>query len=299
MEALNRQPSLLILDNMEQLAATGGANVVQMLISRVPTLKALVTSRQLLSLSAERQFALTPLPVPNGDESLERLSVFESVQLFIDRAQMIKPDFRVTNQNAASVAELVSCLEGIPLAIELAAARAQSLTPAQLLVQLEERFRFLVSHKHDVSERHRTLHAAMDWSYRLLSPELQRFFCRLSVFRGGWTTDAAEDICEEPLALDYLVQLQESSLAWADDKGTELSFRMLETMREFGEQQLSIEAVILLRRQHLDYFLRLSEQNQYAFLQDPDNFRCALEWSKTGGDAQAGLRMAARFGGTY
>src|SRR5262249_39660298 len=155
-------------------------------------------------------------------------------QLFIDRAQTVKPDFQVTNQNAAAVAALCHGLEGIPLAIELAAARALVLTPAQMLRQLAHRFDFLVSRRRDGVERHQTLRAAMDWSCRLLAPEMQRLFAGLSVFRGGWTVEAAETVCEEPLALDYLAQLQECSLVSATENGEEMRFRMLETLREFG-----------------------------------------------------------------
>src|SRR5262249_14899433 len=159
---------------------------VQTLLARVPSLSLLITSRQVLNLSGEREFVLQPLPVPGDAETPEQLCLYESVQLFIDRAQAVKPDFRVTNYNAAAVAALCDHLEGIPLAIELAAARAQVLTPAQILAQLQNRFDFLASRRRDATDRHRTLRAAMEWSYRLLSPELRQFFARLSVFRGGW-----------------------------------------------------------------------------------------------------------------
>src|SRR5262249_15124560 len=156
----------------------------------------------------------------------------DSVQLFVDRAQSVLPHFQVTNQNAAAVAELVHRLEGIPLAIELAAARAQVLTPAQMLAQLSDRVSFLTSRRRDLAERHRRLEGAIEWSYRLLVPELQRFFGRLSVFRGGWTVEAAEAICEEPLALDYLEQLRECSLVLSGETDLNMRFRMLETLRE-------------------------------------------------------------------
>src|SRR5205823_4922357 len=158
----------------------GGAQVVHMLLARVPSLTLLVTSRQLLGLSAEREFALSPLPTPAGWESPEQLSRYESVQLFVDRAQQVMPYFQIGNANADAVASLVGGLEGIPLAIELAAARVQVLTPAQMLSQFSHRFDFLASRKRDVAERQRTLRGALDWSYRLLAPELQRFFSRLS-----------------------------------------------------------------------------------------------------------------------
>ena len=304
-EALNRQPSLLILDNFEQLVEKGGAEIVQTLLSRVPALTLLVTTRHLLGLAAEREFALEPLNTPNGDESPERLSVFESVQLFIDRAQTVKPDFQVTNANAAAVAELVSRLEGIPLAIELAAARAQVLTPAQMLSHLDQRFGFLVSRKRDVSERHRTLHAAVDWSYRLLVPELQRFFCRLSVFRGGWTAEGAETVCEEPLALDFLAQLRECSLVLSEEAEIGMRFRMLETLRDFGTGQLIAEERAVLQLRHAECFLALAEEAE-AQLAGPrqgvwlsrletehDNLRAALTWLKSAGlGAETGLRLS-------
>src|SRR5262249_4143924 len=158
-------------------------------------------------------------------EPLERFSLYESVRLFIDRAQNVRPDFQVTNKNAPAVAELCHRLEGIPLALELAAARAQVLTPAQMLPLLQRRFAFVVSRKRDVVARHQTLGAAIAWSYRLLSPELQRFFARLSVFRGGWTLEAAEAVCEEPQALDYLEQLREWSLVLAEETEQGMRFR--------------------------------------------------------------------------
>src|SRR5207248_2230302 len=174
----------------EQLVA-GGAILVQELLARAPSLQCLVTSRQRLDVAGEREFPVQPLPRPGGagDWTPEPLLAFESVQLFVDRAQAVKPDFQVTPANAAALAELCDRLEGIPLAVELAAARAQLLTPAQMLDQLSRRFDFLVSRRRDVPERHRTLRGALDWSYQLLYPELQRFFARLSVLRGGWTLE--------------------------------------------------------------------------------------------------------------
>ena len=253
-EALNKQPSLLVLDNFEHLVE-GGASVVQAMLGRVPGLTLLVTSRQLLGLSGEREFALKPLPTPHGPDTPEGLSAFDSVRLFVDRAQAARPDFQVTNQNAPAVAELCDRLEGIPLALELAAARALVLTPSQMLAQLAHRFEFLASRKRDASERQRTLRGAVDWSYRLLSPELQRFFARLSVFRGGWTAEAAEQVGEEPLALDYLAQLRECSLVLSEDAQFAMRFRMLETLREFGEEQLTQDERAVLQRQHAEHYL--------------------------------------------
>src|SRR5262249_19116089 len=151
--------------------------------------------------------------------------------LFVDRAQAGMPDFQVTARNAADVVALCVRLEGIPLAIELAAARSRVLTPAQMLARLAERFTLLATQRMDKVSRHRSLWAAIEWSFDLLSPELQRFFARLSVFRGGWTMEAAEAVCEEPRALEYLTSLRGHSLVLVEESGGAMRFRMLETLR--------------------------------------------------------------------
>jgi predicted ATPase/DNA-binding SARP family transcriptional activator len=291
---LSRHPSLLVLDNFEQVVAEG-AGVVRTLLARVPSLKCLVTSRQRLDLTGEREFVVQPLPRPETGAAAqwapEQLTLFESVQLFIDRAQVVRPDFQVTPANASAVAELCDRLEGIPLAIELAAARAQVLTPQQMVSQLAHRYDFLVSRKRDVPERQRTLRGAVDWSYRLLSPDLQRLFARVSVFRGGWTLDAAEQVCEEPLALDMLAQLRECSLILTDPASGEVRFTVLETLREYAAEQLEPEEPGELSRRHAECYLALAEQaarelrgpEQAAWLEQLDiehpNLRAALAWS--------------------
>jgi predicted ATPase len=231
--ALSHQPTLLVLDNFEHLVAAG-APLIRTLRERVPTLQCLVTSRQRLEVEGEREFPVLPLPTPEEWNNPEQLSLYESVQLFVDRAQAVQPDFQVTNANAAAVAELCHRLEGIPLALELAAARIRLLTPAQMLAHLEHRLDFQTSSRRDATARHRTLRAAVDWSYELLSSELQQFFAWLSVFRGGWTLQAAAAVCEESAALDYLSQLQACSLIVAEEISGESRFRMLETLREYG-----------------------------------------------------------------
>jgi predicted ATPase/DNA-binding SARP family transcriptional activator len=218
-DRLSQQPSLLILDNFEHLVEEGAA-IVGRLLERVPTLICLVTSRRLLGLAGEQEFILGPLPTPetalggNSDATREppaahgqlpnaqrptptTLLSVPSIALFVDRAQMARPDFQLTARNAPAVVALVERLEGIPLALELAAGRAQVLTPEGMLTHLEHDFSLLASRKRDANERHRTLHAAIEWSYRLLTPELQRLFARLSVFRGGWTAESGERVCSE------------------------------------------------------------------------------------------------------
>ncbi|WP_394793210.1 tetratricopeptide repeat protein [Armatimonas sp.] len=303
--ALQKQPTLLILDNFEQLVEAGGAELVQVLLSRVASLRCLVTSRQLLGLPGEAEFAVSPLATPNGSDTPERLGLFESVRLFVDRAQAAKPDFRITNGNAPAVAELCDRLEGIPLAIELAAARALVLSPSQMLAQLGNRFEFLVSRKRGLAERQRTLRAAIDWSYRLLTPDVQRFFCQLCVFRGGWSLEAAESVCEEPLALDMLAQLRECSLITTVESESGIRFRMLETLREYAESQLSQEELAAVRERYAQFFLAMAEEAKPTFSDrlsryerldsDIDNIRAVLDWSLTPeGNPQDGLRIVAK-----
>ncbi len=322
-EALSGKPALLVLDNLEHLlegekrrqpcdpsgrpearSATDAAGVVRVLLERVPTLACLVTSRLVVGLASEREFPVAPLSTPSGPDTPEQLSLFDSVALFVDRAQAVMPHFQITNHNAPAVAELCQRLEGIPLAIELAAARAQVLTPIRMLTHLEDRFTFLASRRRRAPERHRTLRAAIDWSYDLLSPELQRFFARLSVFRGGLTAEVAEVICEEPLALDYLAQLRECSLVLNERRGPDVRFRMLETLREHAESQLEEAESAALGSRHASFFVELAEQAesrlsgsyQQGWLdrleREHDNLRAALAW----GIAQAAASGAKRVG---
>ena len=186
------------------------------------------------------------------------------------------------------------------------------MSPAQMVAELEHRFDFLVSRKRDVERRHRTLRAALEWSYRLLSPELQRFFAQLSVFRGGWLAEAAEAVWQEPKALDYLEELRECSLVLAEegaDQAEGMRFRMLETLREYAAEQLSPEEQSALAKRHAEYCLALAEEaepelegpKQAEWLDrldaEHDNLRAALAWFKSAEDgAEAGLRLAGALG---
>lgn len=315
---LARQPSLLVLDNVEHLVEEVAA-LVQFLLTRAPALTILATSRRPLNLEGERRFPLSPLPTPQGPLRPEQLSRCASVQLFTDRAQAVLPDFHLTDGNAAAVAELCDRLEGIPLAIELAAARAQVFTPAHMLAQLERRFDFLVSGRRGTAERQRTLRAAMDWSYRLLAPELQRFFTRLSIFRGGWSVEAAEAICIAPgddgalspgMALDYLAQLAECSLVvvHTNTRCGGLRFRMLETVREYAWECLDPAEREALTRRHAEYLCHFVEQAArhlegceqavwFARLEQAyDNVQLAQQWWRTHGTAETALRWGVALG---
>jgi predicted ATPase len=297
------EPALLLLDNFEQLAAAG-APFIQRLLEQAPLLKCIITSRVQLNLAGERVWPVAPLPIPNGSTDPAHLLQLPSVALFVDRAQAVQPDFQITRRNAATIAELCKRLDGIPLALELAAARAQVLTPAQLLDRLKERFTLLVARSR-FEERHRTLRGALDWSYQMLSPTLQRFFARLAVFRGGWTLAAAEAVCDDPLALDQLAQLCEYALVLTAPQNTEIRFGILETLREYAEEVLTpAERADTLRR-HAEFYLALAEaaepkltgSEQVSWMQrladEYDNLRAAFAWSQSEtGDRELGLRLA-------
>lgn len=191
--ALSSAPALLILDNFEHLAEQG-ALLIPPLLDALPDLICLVTSRQRLNLTGEYEYAVLPLPTPQSAGTPDRLLEFASVQLFVDRAKAARSEFALTRDNAPAIAALCHHLEGVPLAIELAAAFAQVLTPAQILARASRRLPLLVSRSKDSPARHASLRAALDWSWQLLNPDLQRAFTRLSVLRGGWTLDAANVI---------------------------------------------------------------------------------------------------------
>jgi predicted ATPase len=307
--ALSRRPALLLLDNFEHLIAEG-ALLVRTLLERVPVLTCLMTSRQRLDLEGERVFPVEPLPVPIDPDGSGALPLLHcaSVQLFVDRAQGVNPGFCLNETNAAAVAALCRRLEGIPLAIELAAARTGALSPAQMLDRLSNRYEFLVRRQRDAPARHRSLHAAIDWSFRLLPCELQRFFAQLWVFRGGWSLTAAEQVCDEPQALEYLEQLRDCSMVTVQDQGGEARYRLLETLREYGQEQLTAAEGASLRDRHARYYLAFAEEAEprlwgagqaewLARLEgEYDNLRAALEWSLGSGDAETALRLSTAVG---
>lgn len=256
--ALGDEAALILFDNCEHLQAP--AVELSALRERLPAVRCLATSRRRLELSGERTFAVGPLPTPPAALQ-EDLLANESVQLFVDRARDAQPDFRLSAGNSGAVVELCRRLEGVPLALELAAARVNVLAPAQILERIWK-LDVLASRSHEGDDRHHSLRAALDWSYCLLSPELQRFFDRLSVFRGGWTVEAAEAVCEEPLASDYLVQLAELSLIQPDPNvRTEPRYRMLEMLRQYAASRLEASgAQKTIRDSHFRYFRALSER---------------------------------------
>ncbi len=249
---------LLILDNFEHLT-DGGEQILVRLRECVETLTLLVTSRHRLALGGEQQFIVPPLPCPSETETPVALLRYPGVRLFTERARSARPDFALTERNAPDVVRLCQLLEGIPLSIEMAAARAMTLTPAQMLTQMKERFTFLTSRRKDLPARQQSLHAAIEWSYRLLSPEMQTLFAQLSVFRGGWTAEAVQSVCAEPDAAEFLEDLCTHSLIRSQEENGEMRFGMLETLRLFAEEQIQEHDRTELIERHAAYFLSVTE----------------------------------------
>jgi predicted ATPase/DNA-binding SARP family transcriptional activator len=230
LEEVLQRPALLVLDNFEQIAAAGGAAILA-LLQRFPTLRLLVTSRHRLNIIGERELSLSPLPVPLEARTPEQLLSYACVQLFVSRIRAIRPEFAVTETNMEAIAQLCCWLEGLPLALEMAAEWAAVLTPAQMRLRLRRRLD-LVRRNPLTDARHRTLRAVVDGSYALLSPDLQRFLARLSTLSGVWTLEKAEEVCAEPQALQYLAELWERSLVMVEETADEIRFRVLEMVRE-------------------------------------------------------------------
>jgi predicted ATPase len=260
---------LLVLDNFEQV--TGAAPHIGQLLSAAPGLKVLATSRIPLHLYGESEYAVPPLATVEelraAASSAERLSTYEAVRLFIERAVAARSDFAVTNANAPAVAEICARLDGLPLAIELAAARVKLLAPDQILARLEQNMGVLASAAQDLPERQRTMRGAIEWSYTLLEPVEQTLFARLSAFRGGFTIDSAEAVAlDGGLGVDIfdaLASLADKSLLRTVDAGGETRFAMLETIREYATEKLSAAPdADDVRRRHAQHYFALAMDSE-------------------------------------
>jgi predicted ATPase/class 3 adenylate cyclase/Tfp pilus assembly protein PilF len=298
--------TLLILDNLEHLL--GAVAEVSALVSSASSLKVLVTSREPLRIEGEMEFPLSPLALPLSGDEPEDILASSAVELFVTRAQAVRPAFIVSPEAAPYVAQICRRLDGLPLAIELAAARVKVLSVAALASRLEDSLAALGSGRRDASDRQRTLKGAIAWSYELLEDDEQRLFARLGVFAGGWTLEAAEAVCDrDDLSFDVLQGLSslvDKSLV-RQVEGDEERFSMLETIRSFATDKLrqSPEADEI-RRAHAHYFRELAEEaaphlvgaRQKEWLdrleRDHDNLRTALEWALTEGSPLA-LEIAA------
>jgi predicted ATPase/class 3 adenylate cyclase len=304
---------LLALDNFEHVVEA--ASEVADLLAASPGLTVLVTSRVPLHLRGEREYPLSPLPAPPpGQVSPERLSQYAAVALFVERAAEVRPDFTVTLANASAIAEICARLDGLPLAIELAAARIRLLPPEALLGQLSARLHLLTGGARDLEERQRTMRATIAWSEDLLAPEERVLFRRLAVFAGGCTLAEAEQVCLAPESatalnfqmLDGLGALVEQSLVQPREEGGEPRFGLLHVIREYALERLEASGEAeTLRRAHATYFVALTEQAEPEFLgpqaatwydrldREHDNLRAALGWAREQGEVELGLRLAA------
>ena len=311
-DSLQAKHMLLVLDNFEQIVAA--APVVAALLATCPGLKVLVTSRIVLHLSGEHEYQVPPLKLPDparlpGPEALDRYS---AIALFVQRARAVKPGFGLSTENAAAVARICAQLDGLPLAIELAAARIKLLSPQAMLDRLGSRLDFLKGGARDLPARHQTLRQAIAWSYDLLDDDEKAFFRRTSVFVGDCTLEAIEKVCADVGglgrdALDAVAALADNSLLRQEEgQGEEPRFAMLGTIREYGLECLKAAAEWeLTRRAHMRYFLALAEQAE-AELTGPrqslwldrleiehDNLRAALSSAEEHGDVEVGLRLGA------
>jgi non-specific serine/threonine protein kinase len=303
-EHLAGQRVLLVLDNFEQLI--NAAKTVGDLLDGSPGVQIIVTSRARLRITAEHAFPVPPLGLPDTRAELtpEALAEYEAVALFVERAQTVVPGFTMTNENAPAIAELCVQLDGLPLAIELAAARVKLLPPQALLARLGRRLDLLRGGGRDRPERQQTLRAALDWSFDLLETTEQRLLARLSVFAGGFRLDAAEAICDADL--DSLDALLENSLLRSEERPDgEPRFFMLETIRDYGAELLQREGVAGdLHERHAQRYgawleHRADERLRGRLIgewqpedEEHDNVRAALEWARDNGDVELELRFA-------
>ena len=224
----------------------------------------LATSREGLGVDGERILAVPSLAAPRVDASADEVAASDAVRLFAERARALKADFEITRDNAAAVAQVCRRLDGMPLAIELAAARVPAMNPAELAARLDSRFQVLAGGRRGKVERHQTLRAVIDWSYDMLTPVEQRLLDRVTVFSGGWTLDAAEMVCAaDPVERVEVFTLTEHlvarSLVIAEDHGFQTRYRLLETIRQYGEERLAERGETTeLRRRHAAYYVELA-----------------------------------------
>jgi predicted ATPase len=315
-EALNdrlrslREPMLLLLDNFEHLVSA--APLVADLISIGPNLKIVVTSQSLLHVYGEQEFPVPPLvlPDPKCIPPLEALAKLPAVALFVERAQAVKRDFVLTKENAYAVATICTRLDGLPLAIELAAARVKLLSPSAMQARLESCLNLLTGGARDLPTRQQTLRGTIDWSYRLLNEAEQKLFRRLSVFVGGCTLEGVEAACDTTgdLGIDVLdgmaSMVDKSLVQQVDAANEEARFVMLSTIREYALERLNASGdERATRRAHAAFCIVLAEesadtdsgQTQWLarFELEHDNFLAALDWLTKTGDAEWGLRLGA------
>jgi predicted ATPase/class 3 adenylate cyclase len=310
-ERLRGARVLLVLDNFEQLVS--GAAVIGELLRAAPALTVLTSSREALHVRGEQEYAVPPLGLPDlrNLPPATALSHYDAVALFVQRATSVRPEFAVTNANAPAVAAICARLDGLPLAIELAAARVKLFAPEAILARLDKSLSLLTGGARDLPARQQTLRGAINWSYDLLDGPERILFRRLSIFSGGWTFETAQEICD-PTAdmgldvIDGLMSFVDKSLVRRDDSPTgDPRFRMLETIREYARERLAqSDDAAMIARSHGAYFAALARRaepellgsDQAAWLDllelERDNLRAAMHWAAEAGDVQLALAMA-------
>ena len=301
LEWFGERELLIILDNCEHLLDVC-AGFVDSVLRKSRGIRILASSREALGIAGETAYRVPSLPIPDLKEqfTLEQLEECESTRLFIERAVQTLPTFNVTSASLPTIIQICQRLDGIPLAIELAAARVKVLSVEQIAERLDDRFKLLSGGSRTALPRQQTLRALIDWSYQLLDEQERLLFQRLAVFVGGWTLETAEAVCSFPSGgiepydiLDLLTHLVDKSLIIVENAGRESRYRRLETIRQYAREKLfESEEVALIRDRHLDYFRTLAEKaeieilhaNQTVWLQrlnvEFDNIRAALEWSQ-------------------
>ena len=301
---LEKKKLLLVLDNCEQII-DACSSLAEHLLRACPGLHILATSREILSAPGESPLRVPTLRLPasslaeKGYADLTELAEVESVRLFVERATQNLPEFQLTTGNAAAVARICIRLDGIPLALELAAARVRLLSVEQISARLDDAFRLLIGGSRSALPRHQTLNALIDWSYNLLSQEERNLLANLSVFAGGWTLEATEAVCDDDGkcdVLNILGQLVDKSLVTMRTDATgRPRYHLLETIRQFAHLKMSGSGnAAKMRDRHLDYFLKFGQiaephihsQDQAIWFdileQEMDNLRLALEWAASG-----------------
>jgi predicted ATPase/class 3 adenylate cyclase len=297
---LRSKTTLLLFDNCEHLI-DACARVSESLLQACPKLRILASSREALGIPGEAAYRVPSLttPDPAGLPPLDELERVDSIRLFIDRAATAKPGFQLTIDNAPFVAQICARLDGIPLALELAASRAKVLNPGQIAARLDDRFRLLTGGSRTALPRQQTLRAMIDWSYSLLTEQEKTLFRRLAIFVGGWTLEAAESVCADVEQdgilphdiLDLLTRLVDKSLVTTEEVMGETRYHRLETIRQYSREKFfETNEVESIRNWHLNYFVRFAEQAdehlkgrdqllwQNRMWTEQDNLRAALEW---------------------
>jgi predicted ATPase/class 3 adenylate cyclase len=314
-EHLRARRLLLILDNCEHLIAAA-ARLCEVLLGRCPQLCILATSREALDVPGEAAWRVPSLSLPPADVAAGGDLTGDAVALFCDRARAVDPEFRLGADNAHAVARICRRLDGIPLALELAAARLRMLRPDQVAQRLDDRFGLLTGGGRNALRRHQTLRAAMDWSYDLLSPAERTLLGRLSVFAGSFSMEAAETVGADGRTLvtsevfELLSHLVDKSLVVVETGEREARYRLLETVRQYGRERLDeAEDTADTARRHRDFFLHRLDTEHEAYLDEWTSFRwlgpdrenvgLALQWSLANGDVDAALRLAVAMRGYW